>query len=145
MVIIGLIVSIGSSFTLRGNGIWAFYGWIQYVGIFLMALGIFVRQWAVFTLGKGFTVKVHVQDKGKLITGGPYKILRHPSYTGGILTALGLPLALGTWAGILITLIIMPIIYIFRINTEEKALIEAYGKKYKDYMKKSWKLIPFVY
>ena len=49
---------------------------------------------------------------------------------------MGLPLALGTWAGLVLTAVIILAIYIFRITFEEKALVEAYGKEYKDYMKK---------
>jgi protein-S-isoprenylcysteine O-methyltransferase Ste14 len=145
IVIIGIFVSIFVSFYARGLSFGFFMSNLQYLGIALMVLGIIVREWAVFTLGKGFTVKVHVQEKGKLITKGPYKYIRHPSYTGGFLTFIGLPLAIGTWFGLIVILVINLITYNYRMNVEEKALIEAYGEEYKKYMKRTKRLIPGVY
>lgn len=146
VVIIGIFFTIFISFYLRGFGFGFFMNDVlQYLGIVLMALGIVVREWAIFVLGKGFTVKVHVQEKGKLITRGPYKYVRHPSYTGGFLTIIGLPLAIGTWFGLIVVLMINLITYSYRMNIEEKALVEAYGDEYKNYMKKTKRLIPGIY
>jgi protein-S-isoprenylcysteine O-methyltransferase Ste14 len=145
IVIIGIFASITISFYLRSFNLGIFTNNIQYLGIALLILGICIREWAILTLGKGFTVKVHVQKEGKLITHGPYKYIRNPSYTGSFLTFIGLPLAMGTWLGLIIILLINIITFSYRINVEEKALIEAYGKEYKDYMKRSWRLIPGIY
>jgi protein-S-isoprenylcysteine O-methyltransferase Ste14 len=145
VVIIGLFVSIAVAFSLRSLKLGFFINYIQYIGVLLMIFGIFVREWAIFTLGKGFTVRVHVQEKGKLITHGPYRHIRNPSYTGSFLTFIGLPLAMGSWLGLIIILVINLITFSYRINVEEKALIEAYGKDYENYMKRTWRLIPGIY
>ncbi|HTZ41908.1 MAG TPA: isoprenylcysteine carboxylmethyltransferase family protein [Candidatus Omnitrophota bacterium] len=145
VVISGIFLSIIISFIFREENLGSSINNLQIVGICLIVLGILIREWAIFTLGKGFTVKVHVQEKGKLIMNGPYKIVRHPSYTGSLLALIGLPLALGTWLGAIILFTIMIIVLSYRINVEEKALLEAYGEDYKKYMKKTRRLIPGVY
>jgi protein-S-isoprenylcysteine O-methyltransferase Ste14 len=145
IVVIGIFVSIAISFYLRSLNLGSFVSGFQYIGIAFMILGIYIREWAIFTLGKGFTVRVHVQKEGKLITHGPYKYIRNPSYTGSFLTFIGLPLAMGTWLGLIIILLINIVTFSYRINVEEKALIEAYGEDYESYMKRTWRLIPGIY
>lgn len=74
-----------------------FSGDLQYVGLILLAFGIMLREWSIWVLGKHFTVRVQVSEKAKLVTQGPYMYIRHPSYTGILLTFIGIPLAIGTW------------------------------------------------
>jgi protein-S-isoprenylcysteine O-methyltransferase len=66
------------------------------VGLVLMWAGIALRQWAVSLLGRFFTVDVRVQSDQRVINRGPYRYVRHPSYSGMIITFLGL--ALGNWS-----------------------------------------------
>lgn len=145
IVILGLFISIAISFFLRSLNLGVFINDIQYLGVILMILGIVIREWAIFTLGRGFTVVVHVQKEGKFVHEGPYKYIRHPSYTGSFLTFIGMPLAMGTWLGLIIILVINIFTFIYRMNVEEKALIEAYGKDYENYIKKTKRLIPGIY
>ena len=146
IIIIAIIFAIGFSFSLRDSNTGIFMNsLVQCIGVLMMLSGIVIRRWAITTLGKGFTVKVHAQKKGKLVTEGIYEHIRHPSYTGVFLVFTGLPLAMGTWLGAIIILAVTTIVYVYRMNVEEKALIEAYGKKYKEYMKKTKRLIPGVY
>ena len=77
-------------------------GWVTFdLGIALMAGGIAVRQWAVLTLGRWFTVVVRVTQDQAVIDRGPYRWVRHPSYTGLLLTLIGLGIALGSWLSLL--------------------------------------------
>ena len=71
------------AFMFRSSEIGVFSGSMQYAGFILIAAGIFLREWSIWVLGKHFTVRVKVRDKAKLVTQGPYKYIRHPSYTGG--------------------------------------------------------------
>ena len=70
-------------------------------GLVLMWGGIALRVWAVRTLGPLFCTVVVIQDDHRLITTGPYRLLRHPSYAGSLLTLAGLGLALGSWLSLL--------------------------------------------
>ena len=115
---------------------------LQYSGLILLFLGIVLREWSIWILGRHFTVRVQVRKNAKLITQGPYKYIRHPSYTGSLLTFAGIPLAVGTWLGALIVLIIRLIAVQYRIRVEEEALQAAFGSEYEEYKKRTWKLFP---
>ena len=75
---------------------------------------------------------------------GPYKLIRHPSYTGGLLILIGLGLALQSWGAVLITLLILSLAYGYRIHVEEKLLVTELGDEYIDYMKRTKRLIPYI-
>jgi protein-S-isoprenylcysteine O-methyltransferase len=108
-------------------------------GIALMWAGIAFRYYAMRVLGRYFTFQVDVHSGQTVIEAGPYRYIRHPSYT-----VLGLGLALGNWAGILAMLVCIGIGYAYRIHVEEAALIAALGEPYKDYMRRTQRLVPFV-
>jgi protein-S-isoprenylcysteine O-methyltransferase Ste14 len=129
-------------FVFRSFEIGTFNRDLQYVGFILIVAGIFLREWSIWVLGKHFTVRVQVRDNAKLVTQGPYKYIRHPSYTGGYLTFVGIPLAIGTWTGALVTIVVSMIAYLYRIRIEEEALQEAFGSEYEEYKKGTWKLFP---
>ena len=95
-------VSIIVTFSLSSADITPLPDWVFYIGIVMMVSGIILRQWAIAVLGKFFSLTVMVQTDHKVIDKGPYRILRHPSYTGALLTLLGLTLALETWGATLL-------------------------------------------
>src|SRR5262245_52084901 len=79
------------------------YGWpLLLTGSGLMWCGIALRVWAVRTLGRFFRTVVVIQDHHQLISDGPYRLIRHPSYAGTLLTLAGIGLALGNWLSLLI-------------------------------------------
>src|SRR5580704_14582736 len=75
----------------------------------------------------------------------PYRYIRHPSYSGGLITLAGLGLALGNWAGLLTLLACTGAGYGYRIFVEEAALVAALGEPYREYMRRTRRLIPFVF
>ena len=116
-----------------------------FVGICLMLLGIALRWYSAAVLGRYFTFDVAIQSGQVLIEVGPYRYIRHPSYSGALLTLLGFGLALGNWAGLAATLSCMGFAYAYRIPVEEAALASALGESYKQYMRRTWRLVPFVF
>jgi len=116
-----------------------------FVGIFLMLLGIALRWYSVAVLGKYFTFDVSIQSGQVLVEVGPYRYIRHPTYTGALLTLLGFGLALGNWAGLAAALSCMGFAYAYRIPVEEAALSSALGEVYKQYMRRTWRLVPFLF
>src|SRR5208283_178404 len=86
-------------FMFRYSGYGSINPGLQYAGLILAVAGIALREWAIIILGKHFTVRVQVREKAKLVVDGPYKYIRHPSYTGSLLTYFGLPLAAGSTLG----------------------------------------------
>src|SRR6266705_1657338 len=116
-----------------------------FVGICLMLLGIALRWYSAAILGKYFTFDVAIQSGQILVEVGPYRYIRHPSYTGALLTLLGFGLALGNWAGLAANLSCLGFAYAYRIPIEEAALASALGEAYKQYMKRTWRLVPFLF
>ena len=115
------------------------------VGICLMLAGIGLRWYSAAILGKYFTFDVAIQTGQTLVESGPYRYVRHPSYSGAMLSLLGLGLALGNWAGLLVALCCMGLAYAYRISVEEAALTAALGDSYKQYVSRTWRLVPFVF
>jgi protein-S-isoprenylcysteine O-methyltransferase Ste14 len=101
------------------------------VGIVLMSAGIAVRQWSVALLGEFFTVDVRVHPGQSVVERGPYRWVRHPSYTGLILTFVGIGLALGNWAALIVLAVLPTAGLIVRIRFEERALLDGLGEPYR--------------
>jgi protein-S-isoprenylcysteine O-methyltransferase Ste14 len=117
---------------------------IFFLGIALMWAGIAFRYYAMRVLGRYFTFQVDVHSGQTVIEVGPYRYIRHPSYAGGLITMIGFGLSLGNWAGLLALLACVGIGYAYRIHVEEAALIAALGEPYKNYMRRTQRLVPFV-
>jgi protein-S-isoprenylcysteine O-methyltransferase len=118
---------------------------VFFVGIILMLAGLAFRFYAMRVLGRFFTYDVAVQAGQTIVEAGPYRHIRHPSYTGALITLVGLGLALGNWAALLTILACMGIAYAYRITVEEAALVAALGEPYKQYMCRTHRLIPFLF
>lgn len=119
-----------------------FHNRLQYLGLGLITIGIALREWAVLSLGRFFTVTVTVASDHRLIKRGPYRWLRHPAYSGNILTLVGMPLALGTWVGSVLVVVLSAVGYLYRIRIEEQALLEVFGDDYRAYKRQTWRLFP---
>lgn len=119
-----------------------FHNRLQYLGLGLITIGIALREWAVLSLGRFFTVTVTVASDHRLIKRGPYRWLRHPAYSGNILTLVGMPLALGTWVGSVLVVVLSAVGYLYRIRIEEQALLEVFGDDYRAYTRQTWRLFP---
>jgi protein-S-isoprenylcysteine O-methyltransferase Ste14 len=114
-------------------------------GICLMLLGVSLRWYSVSVLGKYFTFDVAIHSGQVLVEVGPYRYIRHPSYSGALLSLLGFGLALGNWAGLAASLLCLGFAYAYRIPVEEAALASALGETYKQYLKRTWRLVPFLF
>lgn len=119
--------------------------WFFYPGIFLIVIGIIVRQWSIFVLGRFFTLVVSVQKNHKVVDHGPYRYIRHPSYLGLFLILTGIGFALHSWAGIIVLLIMNGVAFGYRMHIEEKVLVSELGDDYTQYIKRTKRLIPFVF
>jgi protein-S-isoprenylcysteine O-methyltransferase Ste14 len=98
-----------------------------------------------FTLGRFFTVDVTIEKDHELVERGPFRVVRHPSYTGVLLAFVGLALTLDNWSALLVILLPISAAFIHRMNMEENALSGALGREYTDYMQRTKRLVPFVY
>lgn len=115
------------------------------IGCIGMLAGIVLRVWSVRVLDRFFTIHVTIHDDHELIRHGPYRWLRHPSYTGALCTFLCFPLALGTWMGWMAMAMLVVPGFLYRIRVEERALRQAFPQQYPAYASSTRRLIPFVW
>ena len=114
-------------------------------GICLMLLGIVIRVSAVLTLRKAFSLNVQVTSRQRLITSGLYRKIRHPAYTGSILSLLGIALALRNLVSVGIVLVCCLVCYQIRIAVEEVALEIRFREEYILYKHNTYKLFPYIF
>jgi protein-S-isoprenylcysteine O-methyltransferase len=118
---------------------------LRFLGIAAFAAGLAIRWYSIVHLGRFFTVNVAIAADHRLIDTGPYRFVRHPSYTGALMAFLGLALCLGNWASLAVMLVPIFLVFLRRMQVEEGALLQAFGEQYRDYMHRTKRLIPAVY
>lgn len=107
--------------------------------------GLLLYVWAVVTLGAYFRTSVQLLDGQRLVTRGPYRLLRHPAYTGGILLFAGIGLAMGNWISAIGTPLAVTLAYVWRIHVEEHALAERFGAEFEARKRRTWAVIPLLW
>lgn len=119
-------------------------GWMI-AGMVLLLVGTAFRLYAINVLGKYFSSTVQIKEEHQIITAGPYRYLRHPSYTGAYVAMLGSAIFLHSIIGILVFGIGMLFVYHLRIKTEERTLTNQFGVLYKLYASRTYKMFPLVW
>jgi len=97
------------------------------------------------TLGRYYTRTLRTVDEQNVVDRGPYRLVRHPGYSGSLLVWVGYALGLGNWIGAAITAVLLVAVYVWRINAEEALLRTSFGDRYADYERRTKRLVPFVY
>lgn len=142
--LIGLLLAYLPAYTDR-KGLWTLDGeGIRWLGVVLFAAGGALRIWPVFVLGQRFSGLVAIQAGHTLVTGGIYRVIRHPSYLGLLINALGWALAFRSDAGVLLTLLIVAPL-LARIRAEERLLRAHFGAQYDAYCARTYRLLPPLY
>lgn len=146
-------LGIGAAFFLEANVPSATIGvgepairWLCFAaGVTAIVLGSLARQWAISALGRFFTLNVQVTSDQRVVTNGPYRWVRHPSYTADILAFVGIGLALGNWLAFLAATMLPLLGLLLRIRVEEGALLTTLGEPYRAYAKGKKRLVPRVW
>ncbi len=114
---------------------------LRWAGVALYALGTALRLWPVVALGSRFSGLVAIQPGHELLTTGPYRTIRHPSYLGLMIGSLGWALAFRSGSGLVIAaLTLLPLLA--RIDAEERLLQSHFGAEYDAYRARTWRMIP---
>jgi protein-S-isoprenylcysteine O-methyltransferase Ste14 len=116
--------------------------WTTVAGLSLVWAGFAVRFRAVTELGDSFRTTVEVEDGQAVVSTGPYRFIRHPSYTGLLLIVVGLGLAGHTWPGLALCVLFPLSAMLQRIHVEETELVEVIGDPYRAYRLRTKRLIP---
>jgi len=117
---------------------------IGVVGLIIMIIGMVIHFLSMITLGKFFTRTLTITNNHSIVCSGIYRKIRHPGYTGTILFGVGFGIASYNWILFSFISLLLVLIYSYRINTEEKMLLEHFGNEYKNYKAESWQLIPYI-
>jgi protein-S-isoprenylcysteine O-methyltransferase Ste14 len=143
-LVLGFVLAWLPAYTDRRD-LWAIDGdLVRYLGLALFVVGIALRVGAVFVLGRRFSGLVAIQEGHELVTGGLYRVIRHPSYLGLLLGLLGWALVFRSAAGVLVSLLLLPPL-VARMNSEEALLESEFGERYSAYRRRTWRLLPFLY
>jgi protein-S-isoprenylcysteine O-methyltransferase Ste14 len=139
---------------LLGFGIAALVPWaailvlrlpLFWLGIGGILVGVALRWYAIRVLGRFFTRDVATHAGQTVVQEGPYRFIRHPAYSGTLLTLLGIGLTLGNGLALLVVLIGGVSGHLYRVHVEEQALVAALGEPYRAYMRGTRRFIPFVW
>jgi protein-S-isoprenylcysteine O-methyltransferase len=114
-------------------------------GVALFVGGLALRWYSIMYLGRYFTVNVAIATDHRVIDTGPYRYIRHPSYTGALMAFVGLGLAFRNWAAMAVMMVPIVWVFLWRMRVEEDALVQALGDTYRDYMSRTKRLVPAVY
>jgi protein-S-isoprenylcysteine O-methyltransferase Ste14 len=144
----GMWIALLLAFPLSFVRAWAFPQGAQLplfaVGTSLILLGSLLRRYCFRTLGQYFTGDVRARSDQPVIRTGPYRLVRHPAYTAGMMMFIGIGLALGSWFSLTLLTIATIATYCYRVVVEERALLEAIGEPYGSYMKETKRFIPYI-
>jgi len=116
-----------------------------YAGTGLLIVGSLLRRYCFRLLGKYFTGAVIAKADQPVIERGPYRWIRHPSYTAGLIMFFGIGVALGHWVSVAILVLAPCCAYLRRVEVEERALLSSIGEPYRAYMARTKRFVPFVY
>jgi protein-S-isoprenylcysteine O-methyltransferase Ste14 len=120
-------------------------GWPIITGLVIIWLGLVIRAWAVVVLGRWFVTTVEVEAGQAVVSRGPYRWVRHPSYVGLLLITAGFGLADSTWPGLLLCLVLPTATMLRRIQVEEAELTRVIGDPYRAYRRRTRRLIPGIW
>jgi protein-S-isoprenylcysteine O-methyltransferase Ste14 len=112
------------------------------IGFAVIWLGLLVRTWAVVTLGRSFSTFVQAEADQAVVTTGPYRWVRHPSYSGLLLIALGFGLGARNWLSLLVCAVVPVLGLLPRIAVEESELTRVLGDQYRGYQRRTRRLVP---
>jgi protein-S-isoprenylcysteine O-methyltransferase len=114
-------------------------------GLCIFAAGLVLRWYSILWLGRYFTVNVAIAADHRVVDTGPYRYVRHPSYTGVLLAFLGFGIALGHWIALVAMTVPIAAAFMRRIAVEEAALTRALGPAYAEYAARTRRLVPGMY
>lgn len=135
-------VGLVAGFSLRYLNVGVVPFWVQAVAMVLVVAGAALREWAIAVLGRFFSRTVSIEQGHQLITRGPFRWIRHPAYTGMLITDASVILGLGTWVGALLMFVLVLGAALYRIRVEERAMLETFGDEYRAYMRRTALLFP---
>ena len=138
-IVAAVLSGVAPSATIRPSAL------ADWIGLALFWGGISMRLWSFHTLGRYFTFTIQTSGDQPVITAGPYRFIRHPSYAGLLLVFLAVGLFIGNWWSLVGLTVAIAGGLVFRIRVEERALMQNLGDGYRDYAATHKRLVPFIW
>jgi protein-S-isoprenylcysteine O-methyltransferase Ste14 len=135
----GLVLALDQTLVLPNPVLWVV------AGLIVAWAGMLLRLWAVLSLGRLFTTTVVVRQEQAVVTSGPYRFVRHPSYLGVLNLLGGFGLALGDLASVTVMVVLPALGLMWRIRVEEAALRKGLGDSYVEYCRGRSRLVPWIW
>jgi protein-S-isoprenylcysteine O-methyltransferase Ste14 len=143
-LVLGFAIAGTATSSAPGAGIRSGRDVVFAIGLVVLAVGVALRFYAVIVLGRFFTLVVMTRSDQPVVDTGPYRRIRHPSYTGFLLALAGVMLIYANWLALIG---LLPVLagFLYRIRVEERVLSDELGDPYRSYMRRTKRLVPFLY
>lgn len=115
------------------------------VALVAMATGLGLRTWAVLTLGNLFTMHIDIQKDHSIVSKGPFRIVRHPSYLGAFIMYVSTIVFFHAWFSLIAAALVLPFAFLRRIHYEEELLVGEFGEEYEAYRLQVKKILPGIW
>jgi protein-S-isoprenylcysteine O-methyltransferase Ste14 len=139
LILVAVLFRLGA---FRGHGV-SSDAWRAGAGLVLFAAGLGLAIWARIHIGRNWGTPMSRKKEPELVTSGPYRLARHPIYTGILVASLGTALALN-WAWLTVVALI-GVYFIYSAIVEERYLAEQFPDTYPAYRNSTKMLVPFVF
>ena len=118
---------------------------LMWIGVVVACAGFALRHWSIHVLGRYFRTTVELDADHRVVQSGPYRYVRHPSYDGIIMFFVGYGLLAQNWISLVVALALPTLALIYRMEVEERALVQALGSEYSVYQTRTKRLIPGIW
>lgn len=115
------------------------------LGTILYCAALWVFRRTHKELGKNWSISLEIRAEHELIASGPYALVRHPMYTSFLLMAAGQAFLLSNWIVGLAGFLGFAALFFLRVDKEEQMMLEFFGSRYGEYMRRTKRIIPYVY
>ena len=146
LVVVAYVVAFVGPFLLDTSGVGVTHAGsaLAWIGVTIGVVGLGIRIWSMRVLGRDYTRSLRTRETQTVIDRGPYRLVRHPGYSGSILVWFGSRLAVN-WLVAAATAVGLLLVYAYRISAEEEMLIDHFGDAYRAYKVRTWRLVPYIW
>jgi len=117
---------------------------LRAAGLAIAFAGALFAAWSMWRLGRSYAVRMDVFAEHRLVTDGPFALVRHPLYLGALVYHIGAFVALGDLLLAASTVVVVLPLLAYRATVEERALVVAFGEEYERYRSRVPALLPFA-
>jgi protein-S-isoprenylcysteine O-methyltransferase Ste14 len=119
--------------------------WAVGLGTIIFCLALWVFRRSHKELGRNWSITLEIRERHELVCAGPYALVRHPMYTSFLLMGLGQVFLLANWVAGISGLIGFAVLFLLRVDKEERMMLENFGPQYRTYMEKTKRIVPYLY